>query len=271
MSIITISRGSYSYGKETAEKLARELGYACISREILLEASEQFHVPEIRLVRAIHDSPSILDRFTHGREKYIAFIRSVLLDHMKENNIVYHGFAGHVFLENISHVLKIRIVADIGKRIEVVMKRDHVDEKKAMKILKKDDEERHKWGYRLYGIDSENVDLYDMVLHISTMTAADAADIIQQAVNRPCFQPTAESRKRLYDMALAAKVEAELVADFPAVFAEADDGTVNLVVRGPLSNAHTITRQIDDRLSKIDDIRDLHIKVDPVVMDVGFE
>ena len=42
MAIITISRGSYQKGKEVAEKVARKLGYECISREILLEASDEF-------------------------------------------------------------------------------------------------------------------------------------------------------------------------------------------------------------------------------------
>ena len=55
MSIITISRGSYSRGKEVAEKLARTLGYECLSRDILLEASERYNIPEIKLIRAIHD------------------------------------------------------------------------------------------------------------------------------------------------------------------------------------------------------------------------
>ncbi len=59
MSIITISRGSYSRGKEVAEKLAQDLGYECLSRDILLEASERFNIPELKLVRAIHDAPSM--------------------------------------------------------------------------------------------------------------------------------------------------------------------------------------------------------------------
>ena len=69
VSIITISRGSYCKGKEIAEKLAKNLDYECISREILLEASEHFHIPEIKLERAIHNAPSILNRFTHGKER----------------------------------------------------------------------------------------------------------------------------------------------------------------------------------------------------------
>ena len=67
MAIITISRGSYSRGKEVAEKLAQDLGYQVLSRDILLEASERFNIPEIKLVRAIHDAPSIFERFTYGK------------------------------------------------------------------------------------------------------------------------------------------------------------------------------------------------------------
>jgi hypothetical protein len=41
MAIITISRGSYSKGKEVAEKVAEHLGYECLSREVILDASGQ--------------------------------------------------------------------------------------------------------------------------------------------------------------------------------------------------------------------------------------
>ena len=71
MSIITISRGSYSGGEEIAEKVAKKMGYDYISREILLDASEMFNIPEIKLARAINDAPSILDRFNNGKEMYV--------------------------------------------------------------------------------------------------------------------------------------------------------------------------------------------------------
>ena len=80
MAIVTISRGSYTKGKEIAEKVAEKLGYECCSRDVLLEASEEFNIPEIRLVRALHDAPSVLERFTHGKERYVAFIQQALLE-----------------------------------------------------------------------------------------------------------------------------------------------------------------------------------------------
>jgi len=79
MSIITISKGSYSYGTEVAEKLAEKLGYECVSREVLLDASHKFNIPEIKLVKAIEDPPSFLDRLFLGKEKYISYVRSAFL------------------------------------------------------------------------------------------------------------------------------------------------------------------------------------------------
>jgi hypothetical protein len=89
MAIITISRGSYFRGKEIAQKVAQKLGYACISRENLLKSSKEFNIPEIKLMYAFEDGPSILNRFTHGRERYIACIQAALLNNLKKDNVVY--------------------------------------------------------------------------------------------------------------------------------------------------------------------------------------
>ena len=228
MSIITISRGSYSRGKEVAEKVASELGYACISRDILLEASEEFNIPEIKLVRALHDAPSALERFTHGRERYVSYIRKALLQHIRKDNIVYHGLAGHYFLLNIPNVLKIRIISDIEERVKEEVRRENISEEKARYILKKDDDERRKWGLKLYGIDTWDSKLYDMVINIKNLSVEDAADLICRTVRKPNFKTTPESEKILDDALLAAKVHAALVKISPKIIVTADDGVVSI-------------------------------------------
>mgnify|MGYP001824751486 CR=1 FL=1 len=121
MSIITINRGSYSRGKEVAEKLALKLGSECISRDILLEASDEFNIPELKLIRAIHDAPSLLDRLYVGKERYIASVRKEILGHFKKDNVIYHGLAGHFFVKGISHVIKVRIIADMEDRVRAAL------------------------------------------------------------------------------------------------------------------------------------------------------
>ena len=228
MSVITISRGSYSHGKEVAEKVAAELGYQCISRDILLEASEEFNIPEIKLRRALHDAPSTLERFTHGRERYVSYIRKALLQHIRKDNIVYHGLAGHYFLLNIPNVLKIRIISDIEERVKEEMRRENISEEKARYILKKDDDERRKWGLKLYGIDTWDSKLYDMVININNLSVEDAAELICRAVRKPNFETTPESIKIIDDALLAAKVHAALVKTYPKIIVTADEGIVSI-------------------------------------------
>jgi cytidylate kinase len=207
MSIITISRGSYNRGKDVAEKLAQKLGYECISREILLEASEKYNVPEIKLIRAIRDAPSILQRLTHQRERYITFIRAALLKHVQKDNVVYHGLFGHFFLQAIPHVLKVRIVGDLEDRVEDEVKREGISAEKAREVILRDDEERRKWSLTLYGADAWDATLYDLVIHLKTITVEGAVELISQARQLPGFQTTPESQQAIDSLVEAAKLE----------------------------------------------------------------
>ncbi len=232
MPIITISRGSYSRGSDVANKAAEMLGYACISREVLIEASEMFNIPEIKLVRAIHDAPSILERFSHGRERYVAYIRAIFLRHVQKDNVVYHGLAGHYFLQGIPHVLKVRIIADMEDRVREEMNRKNISDDKARYLLKKNDEERRKWGLTLYGIDTTDSRLYDIVLKIKAITVDDAAKFIVDTLRRPSFKTTPEAQKVLDDLVLAAQIEALLVNEFPKVKVVADNGSADIHIAG---------------------------------------
>ncbi len=209
MSIVTITRGSYSRGKEVAEKLAAKMGYECISRDILLEASEEFNIPEIKLVRALHDSPKVLERFWGGPERYVKYYRSALLEHARRDNLVYHGLAGHFFLRDIPHVLKIRINADINTRVKEEMSRENISAEQALYVLKKDDEERRKWGIQVYGMDPWDSRLYDMVINISLMTVDDAVDIIFSLLQKQTFKTTPASQQQVEEMAKSAKQQIE--------------------------------------------------------------
>jgi cytidylate kinase len=205
MSIVTISRGSYSRGKEVAEKLALALGYECVSREVILEASEYSGIPEAKLVRAIHDAPSILDRFTRNKVRYIACTRFAITKHVQKDNVVYHGLAGQFFLQEVPHVLKVRITASLEDRIKEEVKREDISPEEARRILRKDDEERRKWSLALYGIDTWDSGLYDMVLHIKTMTVEGAVSTIRRALEIPRFQTTPESQAILDTLVLRAQ------------------------------------------------------------------
>ncbi len=261
MGIITISRGSYSKGKETAERLAQHLGYNCFSRDILLEASAHFNIPEVKLIRAIHDAPSILERFKHGKDRYILFIREAYLEHIRKDNVVYHGLAGHFFSKGIPNILKVRIIANIEDRVKEEMMRENISEKEALYILKKDDDERRKWGLNLYGIDTNDSSLYDIVLHIDNLKVDDAVEILADIAKRPCFQTTPESQMIISDYYLATKAKETLFDRFPAAEVQSKNGVVYVTIETALSLEQEVTDKIVHTLKDIEEIKDVRVKV----------
>ncbi|HXX82002.1 MAG TPA: cytidylate kinase-like family protein [Thermodesulfovibrionales bacterium] len=267
MSVITISRGSFSRGKEIAEKVAHALGYECISREILLEASQQFNLPELKLVRAIHDAPSVLERFTYGKEKYIAVMRAALLKHIQKDNIVYHGLAGQFLLQQIPHVLKVRIIADIEDRVREEMKRENISAEDARYILKKDDEERRKWGLQLYGKDTSDPSLYDIVLHLRTMSVDEAAQLVVAASKLPSYHTTPRSQGIVDDLCLAAQVEAALVREFVVERVTAKEGNVHVAIRALAKESERIVPMVTAIAQHVSGVKTVSVDfVEPAIL-----
>ena len=262
MSSITISRGSYSHGKEIAEEVAARLKYECVGRDALLDASEIFNIPEIKLVEAIHDAPSILGRFTYGKERYISYIQAALLNKMQKDNIVYHGLAGHFFLKDISHVLKVRIIADLEDRIAYKMKHEsRLSREAAQRLLKKDDEERIKWSQYLYGIDTRDASLYDLVLHIKILTVEDAVNIICNTARLEHFQTTPESQQAMKDLVTAASVKAALVPFVPDVNVSCSQGNVQVSFHDRKYSKDSMTGEIEKITRTIKGVEKIEIRV----------
>ncbi len=261
MSIITISRGSYSHGRDVAKKLAEKLGYQCISREILLRASEHFNIPEIKLLRAVHDPPSILERLTYGKERYVAYIRETLMQYFEMDNVVYHGLAGHLFVQGISHALKVRIIADLDDRIMEEMRREGVSAEKAHNTLIKDDEARRKWSHYLYGLDSADPNLYDMILYIKSITLDYAVEIIANTVGLPCFQPTPESRKAMHTLFLAARVQRGLMSDMPSAKVDVDEGEIVVTTPGSWSDGKQMIAKVDEVIDSTKEVVGVRVRL----------
>jgi cytidylate kinase len=210
MAVITISRGCFSHGKEVAEKVAQILNYECVSLEILMEASQFFHVPERTLLEAIHDAPGILEKITHAREKFLTYIRAALLKHVEQDNVVYHGYAGHVLIPDISHVLKVRVIAEMEDRIAFLQERRNISRDEAVEFIEKEDKHRAEWNRYICKADISDPRLYDMVLNVGRLKVQDACEIICTAARSDAYRSTPESRNAIKDLAVSSHVKAAL-------------------------------------------------------------
>lgn len=246
-----------------AEKVAQRLGYDLVAREVLLEASEQFNIPEAKLLMTMENAPSLLDRFTNWREKYIAYIQTAILMNFQRDNVVYHGMAGHFFVKGVPHVLKVRVIADMDDRVKVVMERDGMSQKEALRTIKRLDEERSKWSRQLYGIETGDPSLYDCVLHIKKLSVSDAADIICHTVNLKHFRSTPESQMIMDDLVLAAQVKATIVDLKPDVEVSAKEGVVTIWLQARSAKEVELIQEMESIVKQIPGLKELKIEVRP--------
>ncbi len=240
MAIITISRGCFSHGKEIAEKTAEKLGYECVSREILLEASRFFNVPEMKLSKSIHDAPSLLDRITRGKERYLSCIEAAIMEHMRKDNVVYHGHAGHLLLRDFPQVLKVRIIADMKDRVAMLRKDKGMSEHQARAFIQNDDAQRTNWTRYLYKKEVSDPALYDMVIRIGQVAIDDARDIIVRAAKSQAFVLSADAGKRISDLAIESHLRVMLADVCDADFRSSD--------------GHVVVRCRPQRIKKFDPI-----------------
>ncbi len=260
MAIITISRGSYYMGKAVAEKVAERLGYPLVSRDVLLEASERFSVPEIKLARAIHDAPRILDRLSHSKQSYIAYIRAALAERAAaEGKLVYHGLAGHLLLTGLEQVLKVRITADLEKRVAQEVERSKISARKARELLLKDDLQRRKWTKTLYGVDPSDSTLYDLVIRIDKITVDQAVDFICETADNACFQDTEKCLRKAKDFAIACRVKAALVEEWPNIKVACHYGNVVVYPREKESKAGKLRKRLDQICNALEGIHNVEV------------
>ena len=265
MAVITISRGSYSRGKEIAEKVAQKLGYECISRDLLLEVSKEHNIPELKLEHAIHDAPGMLERLNRKEEKYIAYIKSALLEHLKADSVVYHGLAGHFFVKDVPHALKVRVLSDMEDRVQLEMERKNIDAEEARSMLEKDDEERRKWSRRLYGIDTADPSLYDLVVHIKQLTVDDAVDLICDTVSKEHFKTTPESQRQIEDLALSAAINKALIDVGPDISVCVDNQTAYIDTEAAICAEESFVKEIREVVETFEGISDIKIDCHPIV------
>ncbi len=279
MPIITISRGCFSHGKEIAEKTANKLGYECVSREILLEASRFFNIPERTLLKSIHDAPTILDRVTHGKERYLSYIKAAILEHIKKDNVVYHGHAGHLLLHDFPHVLKVRVIAEMKDRVAFLKKQENMSESQAISYIKDDDSNRNRWTHYLYKKDVTDPQLYDIFIRIGELNIEDATEIICTASQSDSFKLDEESKKVLNDLAIVTHLEVVL-QEICEAQVTSDNGMVHITARsqkikkfGPISPnvaehigetmKGDLSRTISEIAHKVPGVKEVTCDIDP--------
>lgn len=213
MTIIAISRGTFAGGEALATTVAERLGYRCLSREVLLEAGWGYGIPVDKLSAALDKRPPLWERLIGKRTHYLTFVKAALCDQALAGPLVYHGYVGHLVFPGVSHVVRVRTIADTEYRIEAAMRHQGFARKDAVAYIDRVDKERRAWARSAFDVEWDDPALYDVILNLGRMTLETACETIVRLTERKEFQPTEASMKALRDLALSNRVAARLARD----------------------------------------------------------
>jgi CheY-like chemotaxis protein/cytidylate kinase len=265
MSVIAVVSGSYCRGEEVARRVSDLLGYRLIDDAALVaETSRRFQVEESKLLRAMVGKTSIFNKFTRERERSLACLKTVVADHLQEDQFLFHGFAGHLLPRDVSHVLKVCLIAEVKYRTQVAQETEGLTEKDAMKRIHRDDEALMLWvDYWFNRKDPWDASLYDIVVPMGKITVDEAVGLIDTNVRKDVLKVTAASRQAAEDFRLAAQVEMALVNEGHDVSVAAAEGGVLLTINKQVLKLAALEEELKRVASSVPGVRSVATKVGP--------
>jgi cytidylate kinase len=211
MSIVTISHAPYSGGSEIAEKLASVLNFRCVDREVLLEASHRYGIPEAKYTEVLEAEGHWWERWMESLRLYRITLQAAMCEVAQGGRLIYYGRAGQELFPGVRHVLKVLIVAPIEHRMQEVKARKGLEGEHARHFLRELDRVRSRRLRALFNTDWQDPVGYDLVINSSRINTNSAAHLIGETIGREEFRPTSESEKAFQDLTTTARVQAALI------------------------------------------------------------
>jgi CheY-like chemotaxis protein len=232
VSVITIYSSAFCQEDLAVKEVVSSTGYQLITDdELAMGASRKAGMDQEKIKRAFSAKTSVFNQFTHEKERSIAHLKLVLAEKLTDDNLLISGFCTQLIPASISHVMRVCLIADQKFRTAVAAERRQLTEKEAVRIIRREDEDRAAWVDFLHARkDPWNPDLYDLVIPMGKTTLEQASALIQENALKDVVKPTKTSKSAVADFYLTANVEAALAQEGHQVAVSTEDGNVNLVI-----------------------------------------
>lgn len=212
MAIITISRQTASLGDDIAKSVAETLQYTFIDKMQISDVLEKHGLPAADFDKFDGKKPTIWQSMSIQKDRFIYLLGAAVYGFATSGDVVILGRGGQVLLKDVPGVLHVRIVAPFEVRMQRLMATEGCDEKKAAKLLARNDRDSSGYIRAFFDNDWDDENLYDLVLNTRTMSADTAMSLIHAMISAREFSKTpGDASVGLEDMALEETIKGLLV------------------------------------------------------------
>ncbi len=265
MPVITVFSGTFCRVEPIIRELCTGTGYRKIGdEEIVEEAAKLSGIPAAKIGRAFSAKASVFNKFTHERERSLAYLKLALAQMLSGDDFIIEGFSGLLAPVEMTYILRICLIADLPFRISAANQAQGLEQGEATKLIRRQDEERAAWVQMLLNKkDPWDPSVYDILIPTDKTDPARVLALVRENLKKPIFHSTVQSRKALDDFLLSAKIEAALAKEGHNVGVFARSGEVTLTI-----NKHVLMlSRLEDELrtisSKVPGVRNVVTKVGP--------
>jgi cytidylate kinase len=265
MAILTLNRGTRLGAEALAACLARELGYPVLSQEDAQEAAAQLGVPARDLQGRMEEKPEAYGRASLLARLYKAALRNALAEAARDGNLVYHGVAGGLLLQDAPGVLSIRLIAPLDSRVRDLMHVEGMEAHSAEAYIREVDDSRARWVRTVYGEEIGDPSLYDLVLNLDTFSVEEACEVLCLAVDRPEFALTGEKLVDFRDFTLASRVNLALLEDLGTQTLDLDArvrrGVVVVKGKAPVKETQEVRARIQEIVRSANGLEEIRLDI----------
>ncbi len=178
MTTITISRQMGSLGSHIAQRVADEMGYRLVWRNVINQAAKIAGAPEIAL--AAIDELGLLDIKPTAKayKSYRQALAQVMAELVFQGDTVIVGRAGQVILGQRPDVLHVRLVAPLNVRVERVAGQNQISLETAQARIEASDHYRANFLWKAYKVRWEDPLFYHLVINTGLVSVNQAAAMI---------------------------------------------------------------------------------------------
>jgi cytidylate kinase len=231
MPIVIISSRSYTSGETVAKEVASTLGYEYVGEDVYEDASRRSQIPLEKIQKALFGAPSLLGMSQSVRKRCIAHAQAAIAARLLVDDVVFHDPFGHLLVVGVSHVLTVRVLAPMEKRVALKVESEGCSPKDAEKSISKSDKQRLSVAEEVFGVNDDNTKSFDLVVDTADVDVASAVGIIAESVKQERYKPMTYSLQRMKDIELSCRVRAALVGLDPDVRVQAKKGEVRIRTR----------------------------------------
>jgi CheY-like chemotaxis protein len=257
MSVITVFNGLFCEAGVVVKRVIDATDCRLVTdQEIVADASRLSGMAEDRIARAFQAKASVFNSFSHEKEQAIAWMRLAVAKRLVEDeNLIIPGFASQLPDPAIGHILKVCLISDRKARVAVAEREEGFADKHAMKLIRKDDEDRAAWVKALREVDDPwSGTLYDLVLPVASTGVERSADLIVEQLSNAAVKVTDKTRARVQDFLLAARVATVLAKEGHNVQVASSKGTVTLTINKHVLLLEKLERELKSIVSGVEGV-----------------